>query len=781
LFKRFYTFPKWFPFVVVWLFWLFPAYASVIDVDVTGSVTEGGNSNLTVTFSSNVPADDEYLFYWSIEAGTGNPLDPSSDFTSDSGGEEKVNINSSSYSLTLPLVDDSASEGTEVGAICLLPSNESSFPRTTFTYSSDYTNSGGEPCFNFSIIDNDTPPTISFNSGSSANSEAVSSASIPVSLSASWASTITVNYTVTGTATGGGTDYTLANGMLSFSSGTTTLPIPISSIVDDNIHEGDETVILTLSSPTVATLGSTTVHTYTITENETVPTLSIADISSLEGAFGVNSQPNVAVTLSHPSSQSVSFQWQTQDGTATSADSDYSSDSGTLYILSGDTSINVSPVIFGDDSFENDENFSLVLSNATNATIADNTSIVTIQNDDALPSLSVSSLGAIVEGGGNANVVVALDTPAGVDVSFNYATSDGTASAGVEYSSTSGTATIVAGSPDVTIPVPLTDNSIDNADKTFTFTITNPVQATIGTSSETFTILDDDAVVSIGDISVNETDSTATFTVTVQGPMTASTLDVDYTTVDGSALAGSDYATKSGTLNFTSSQAIPFNSAETQTIVVNLSDDAIVEGSENFDISLSNIVSTGSAIMPDNTGTATITDNEGTPTIQFNAASSSGAESATSAALQVDLSGASASAVTVAYAVTGTATGGGTDYTLADGTLTFNALSTSETITIASIIDDAIVEGSETVIVTLSSPSGASLGSNTAHTYTITDNDVLATTVFVSSAASVSEGAGTHSFTVSLSSVAASSLSVDYTTSNGTALAGVTIPVCLAR
>gem|GEM_PF-7094536 len=772
MFKRFYTFPKWFPFVVVWLFWLFPAYASVIDVDVTGSVTEGGNSNLTVTFSSNVPADDEYLFYWSIEAGTGNPLDPSSDFTSDSGGEEKVNINSSSYSLTLPLVDDSASEGTEVGAICLLPSNESSFPRTTFTYSSDYTNSGGEPCFNFSIIDDDTPPTISFNSGSSANSEAVSSASIPVSLSASWSSTITVNYTVTGTATGGGTDYTLANGMLSFSSGTTTLPIPISSIVDDNIHEGDETVILTLSSPTVATLGSTTVHTYTITENETVPTLSIADISSLEGAFGVNSQPNVAVTLSHPSSQSVSFQWQTQDGTATSADSDYSSDSGTLYILSGDTSINVSPVIFGDDSFENDENFSLVLSNATNATIADNTSIVTIQNDDALPSLSVSSLGAIVEGGGNANVVVALDTPAGVDVSFNYATSDGTASAGVEYSSTSGTATIVAGSPDVTIPVPLTDNSVDNADKTFTFTITNPVQATIGTSSETFTILDDDAVVSIGDISVNETDSTATFTVTVQGPMTASTLDVDYTTVDGSALAGSDYTTKSGTLNFASSQAIPFNSAETQTIVVNLSDDAIVEGSENFDISLSNIVSTGSAIMPDNTGTATITDNEGTPTIQFNAASSSGAESATSAALQVDLSGASASAVTVAYAVTGTATGGGTDYTLADGTLTFNALSTSETITIASIIDDAIVEGSETVIVTLSSPSGASLGSNTAHTYTITDNDVLATTVSVSSAASVSEGAGTHSFTVSLSSVAASSLSVDYTTSNGTALAG---------
>ena len=772
--KRFYTFSKWFPFVVAWLFWLFPAYAYAIDVDVTGSLTEGGNTNLTVTFSSNIPGDADFEFGWSIEAGTGNPLNPSSDFNSYSGYSEKAPSFSNSYSLRLPLVDDAASEGTEVGAICLLPMNGSSFPPNTFDLFAlaDYTNGGGEPCFNFSIIDNDTPPTISFNSANSANSEAISSASIPVSLSASWSSTITVSYTVTGTATGGGTDYTLANGMLSFSAGTTSLPIPISGIVDDNIHEGDETVILTLSSPTVATLGSTTVHTYTITENEAVPTLSIADISALEGAFGVSAQPNVAVTLSHPSSQSVSFQWQTQDGTAASADSDYSADSGTLYISSGNTSINISPVILGDDAFETDENFSLVLSNATNATITDNTGVVTIANDDALPSLSISNLGAIVEGGGTANVVVALDTPAGVDVSFTYATSDGTASAGVEYSATSGTATITAGSPDVTIPVPLNDNSVDNVDKSFTFSISSPVQATIGTSSQSFTILDDDAVVSIGDIAVNETDSTATFTVTVQGPMTASTLDIDYTTVDGSAVAGSDYTTKSGTLNFASSQAIPFNSAETQTIIVNLSDDATTEGTENFDISLSNIVTAGSVLMPDNTGTATITDNEGTPTIQFNAASSSGAESVSSAALQVDLSGASASAVTVAYTVTGTATGGGTDYTLADGTLTFNALSTSETITIASIIDDAIVEASETVIVTLSSPSGATLGSNTAHTYTITDNDVAVTTISVSAAASVSEGAGTTNFTVSLSSAATGALSVDYATSNGTALAG---------
>ena len=79
--------------------------------------------------------------------------------------------------------------------------------------------------------------------------------------------------------------------------------------------------------------------------------------------------------------------------------------------------------------------------------------------------------------------------------------------------------------------------------------------------------------------------------------------------------------------------------------------------------------------------------------------------------------------VTVDYAVTGTATGSGTDYTLANGTLTISAGATSGTITIAGIVDDGLDEVNETVIVTLSNPSNATLGSDDAHTYTINDND----------------------------------------------------------
>ena len=127
----------------------------------------------------------------------------------------------------------------------------------------------------------------------------------------------------------------------------------------------------------------------------------------------------------------------------------------------------------------------------------------------------------------------------------------------------------------------------------------------------------------------------------------------------------------------------------------------------------------------DDAHTYTITDNDDAPEVDFNATSSSGAESASSAGLTVDLSAVSGQNVTVDYAVTGTSTGSGTDYTLADGTLTINAGETSGTITIASIVDDSLDEANETVIVTLSNPSNATLGSDDAHTYTISDNDDL--------------------------------------------------------
>ncbi len=133
-------------------------------------------------------------------------------------------------------------------------------------------------------------------------------------------------------------------------------------------------------------------------------------------------------------------------------------------------------------------------------------------------------------------------------------------------------------------------------------------------------------------------------------------------------------------------------------------------------------------IATNNTGTpdsiSILLNNLVLPTIEFNTATGSGAESVTNPAISVELSAASDADVTVDYEVTqDTATGGGVDYTLASGTATITAGNTTGTIPLV-IVDDSDVESSETIEITLSSPTSALLGAADTFTYTITDNDV---------------------------------------------------------
>ena len=130
--------------------------------------------------------------------------------------------------------------------------------------------------------------------------------------------------------------------------------------------------------------------------------------------------------------------------------------------------------------------------------------------------------------------------------------------------------------------------------------------------------------------------------------------------------------------------------------------------------------------------------------------------------MTVDLSAASSQSITVDYAVTGTATGSGTDYTLANGKLTISAGVTSGIITIAGIIDDSVDELNETVIVTLSNPTNASLGSKDTHTYTITDNDSQPTIDFGNSTSSGAENISSVALTVYLSAASSQNVTVNY-------------------
>ena len=154
------------------------------------------------------------------------------------------------------------------------------------------------------------------------------------------------------------------------------------------------------------------------------------------------------------------------------------------------------------------------------------------------------------------------------------------------------------------------------------------------------------------------------------------------------------------------------------------------------------------------------------PSIAFTSTSSNGLESVTSANLSVDLSIASTQTVTVDYAVSGgTATGSGTDYTLASGTLTFDPGDTSKNIT-ASIVNEAMLEANETFIVTISNSTNGSLGTNTSHTYTITNDDTATVTI---ADISGNENDGAITVTATLDNQVIGGFTVDVSTANGTA------------
>jgi hypothetical protein len=122
--------------------------------------------------------------------------------------------------------------------------------------------------------------------------------------------------------------------------------------------------------------------------------------------------------------------------------------------------------------------------------------------------------------------------------------------------------------------------------------------------------------------------------------------------------------------------------------------------------------------------TVTITvDPEPLPTVAFDATSSSGDESVVTVNLSVSLSAAyQTGTVTVDYAVTGGTAVSPDDYSVAGTQLTFNPGVTQQNVVIT-VVDDGLVESDETIEVTLSNPSNATLGANTVHTYTILDND----------------------------------------------------------
>ena len=500
---------------------------------------------------------------------------------------------------------------------------------------------------------------------------------------------VTVQYaTMDGTATAG-EDFQAAMGELTIPVGELSRPLPI-TVIDDRLFEPDETFTVTLSSPAGAVLERATGRA-TIRDND-VYRLSVADVAVDEAAGPARF--TVAVNPPNPE-QTVRVRYATMDETA-EAGSDYAAVSNMLDIAPGQATAVISVPIRDDDLVEEDETFTLVLSDVQHAQLASGVATGTIRDDDAVPVLSIGDV-RVGEAAGAAIFTVALSTPSRREVAVNYATADQTATAGTDYRETRGTLTIASGEVTATISVPITQDDVDEDNETFLIRLSAAQHAEIGDAEGRGTIVDDDEALTVSIFAGRAVEDAEILHLPVRlsraapGPVV-----VRYGTSDASAQSGLDYASSQG--------IIIFEAGSTEGVVaISVHDDQVPEAEETFNVTLRQPVN---AEIAQGMATGTIVDNEGVPRLRVGDVTVS--ERDAEAVFVVRLSAPGARVVTAVYrTVNGTAEAG-EDYIAATGTLEF-APGEAEKQVRVKLLRDARDWRAETFLLALGSVSGADL------------------------------------------------------------------------
>jgi len=322
----------------------------------------------------------------------------------------------------------------------------------------------------------------------------------------------------------------------------------------------------------------------------------------------------------------------------------------------------------------------------------------------ALPTISVGDA-TIVEGdSGTKQMVftVSLSQAATGPVTVNYATANGTATAGQDYAAKAGTITFAAGETQKTVSIAVTGDNAAELNETFGLNLSAPTGATLADGAAVGTIVTDDVIVpkiAIADAVVKEGDSgtrNLAFTVTLS-EATSGPVTVNFTTVDGSATAGQDYTARTGSLTFAAGEI-------SKTINVTIAGDTTIEGNETLKIGLTS--PTGAKIA-DSVGVGTIV-NDDARIFVADASVSEGNTGTKSLAFTVTLSTATSGPVTVDYATVNGSARAGQDYTAQTGTVTFAAGETSKVVNVQ-VTGDATIEANETLKLVLSSASGATI------------------------------------------------------------------------
>ena len=767
------------------------AQGSILDgavpaVSISGPVSvneASGTATFTVVLSEASPASVLVNFNTS----NGSAL-AGSDFTATTGSVTFA-PGETSKTITINVADDALFEGSESFQVNLsTPTNATIGNGSVVTLiQDDGTGTGG--------TNDDRPVVVSVSSPSVSEG-----GNLVFSVNLSGASTTPTTVTVTptsgsailGTDTGaqevstdGGLSWSALGGSVIVPAGSTSFQVRVATI-NDGLVEGSETINL---SAATARNTSAVVGVGTITDGA-IPTISISGPADVNEAAGTITY---TISLSAASVAPVSVNYASANGSALAA-SDYAAIAGSVTFAPGETSKTITVAIINDAVFEGNENFQVNLSTPTNATIASGSVTTVIHddgtglggtNDDRLTVVNVSS--PTVSEGGNLVFSITLSGTSTTATSVSVTPSSGSAilgtDTGLQEVSTDGGATwstlgatviVPAGASGFQVRVATINDGLIEGSETI-----NLAAATAQNTSSVVgigTILDGTVpTLNIsGPADVNEAAGTVTYTISLSAASVAP-VSVNYGTANGTALAGSDYTAIAGSVTFAPGET-------SKTITVAITNDTVFEGSENYQVRLSTPTNAtigngtvNTVIHDDGTGVDGADDDR---LIVVNVSSPTVGEGG-NLVFSVTLNGTSTTATTVSVtpssgtAILGTDTGlqevstdGGATWSTLGSTVTVPPGASSFQVRVATI-NDGLVEGPETINL------AAATAQNTSAVVGVgTIIDGAVPTVSISGPTDVNEAAGTITYTISLSATSAASVSVNYGSTNGTALAG---------
>ncbi|GAP97340.1 Calx-beta domain-containing protein [Leptolyngbya sp. NIES-2104] len=594
-----------------------------------------------------------------------------------------------------------------------------------------------------------------------------------VTLSETSSTEVKVDYAIRDLTTTGDVDYVaLPNGTLTFAAGQTTQTITL-QVRGDRSYEFNEQFQLELLNPVGAILSEQSSITGTIIDNDTAPTITIEAVP--DQSEGTTSYP-FTVKLSEASGRPVTVNYETIAGTAIAGE-DFTANSGTLTIAPGQTTGTIPIAILNDTIREQNESFSVRLSNPTDATITTETVTATIVDDDPIPTVSIANVSKPEGNSGNTPLQfeVTLSNASDREIVLNYATKDGTATLlDNDYEQATGTIRFAPGTTSQIITVNAKGDTKREQSETFSveLTTTTPTLVTIPTTAiGVGTIETDDSTLptlSVSPVSVSE-GGVLKFEISLS-EVSDEPITVDVAIDDGTALKDdSDYTPISlQTLTFAPNQ-------RTKTIEIQTTADNKLEPDETINLTLLNAVN--ATIAGTGTVIGTILNDDQRPTIAISSDPLSEDDPlAATYPFTIRLSNPTTQTVTVNYrTIDDTAKSSDNDYVAASGTVTFNPGEVEKTIRIQANADRKF-EPTERFIVHLENAVNAGLSDTATDGYGVLNNDDAKPELSIAprpgSRTEGNSGKTPFEFVVTLNNPSSEEIRVNYTTVNDTAISG---------